>query len=753
MSAQYRPYRDEESVDGLETTSWTDNEPGSIQIYEKTTEELPFAANKKNQWIQVGLYILIGILGFLLGFYGPFPHQHSIQFSSDDTSDGQHSSQSSGYSGSEMFEDPTIKSKLLDQLDGHRILATLEKFQNTKRTPGSDGDHQFAAYIEGAFIEYGLEPVTALNYTFKTMLPKQSSIVRILDKDNKTIYSTNYQREKSNTSSPRPLDEAKPYLPLSQAEETLITTNQLLYLNKGLKEDYTKLVSLGLNSNETDGKIFVLRQTFYQAHDVVINAQESGALAVLFFPDPDTFGSSSPFPSSVQLPDDAARSHPLAWSNYGDLASLNISLSQNIDLAKMGLEKESKVHIPVILISYNTAKDLLIGLSGVPAPAEWNCFDFTLHLGPGYKEDREDGRSKIQLEFFNHETTLTTTTITGIIAGAAEPDRYIVMGSRRDSLSDGLLDSVSGTAVMLEIARVYGSLLKTGWRPRRTIIFNSFGAESFNLIGSSNWLEAHQRLLHSRAVSYINCDQIVTGNRSVTVSASPLLYQVLYNATKQVRDPDSLSGSIYRRWMSTDVHTKLDEVAENRFIDFDQLNKMIEGDQSIGTSSSKSSKAGKSDNSTTKANENESAQDNLGYQGNILHEYKKSATVVTRPKVRRLDLQSIYSPFFLYAGIPVVDVRYTGFSDSRSKSNLLEDTMPLIGTKYDNLAAVQLLDPHLKYHVAVGQILSEILRDLSDSIFLPFNLLDYAVTLGDSYMHFKTHFGKTFEESNLELGK
>lgn len=736
MSAQYRPYRDEESVDGMEATSWTDNEPGSIQIYEKTTEELPFSsANRKTLWVQLALYFVTGILGFLLGYFGPF-HQKDFLTNLEE-SERIFSEQL------DLYEDPTIKDKLLNQIDGRNILSLLETYNDTNRIPGSDSDLEFATKIHNSFNEFGLDPITTTNYTFKTMLPKKASVVKLLNKENKTLYS-NIEHEFYAH------EDMRPFLPLSQADETVITTDQILYLNKGSKEDYSKLQKLGLNANETDGKVLVIRQAFYQAHDVVINAQESGAKAILLFPDPDLYGNSSPFPKSVQLPNDAGRSHPLAWSNYGDLASLNSSSLNGIDISKLGLDKESKVQIPVIPISFNTAQKILLSLSGPEAPSDWNCFNYTLHLGPGYREtNNEDQRDKIQLEFYNQETTITTTTITGIIAGAVEPDRYIVVGSRRDSLNRGLLDSVSGTAIMLEIARVYSSLLKRGWRPRRTIIFNSFGAESLNLISSSNWLEAHQRLLHSRAVAYLNCDLVVAGNQTAAIAASPLLYQVLYNATKQVVNPNLHDNpqhqSVYDAWKEAHHVSKSDEIS-NKFADQADLSKIL--DDQEASIEPKLTKSAMSDGDTE--------EDGLGSSGSILREYRKSATVKTRPKVRRLDLQSIYSPFFLYAGIPVADVRYAGFSSIRNdkaSSTIVEDILPLIGTKYDNLGAVQHVDPHLKYHVAVAQILSEILRDLSDSVYLPFNLLDYAVTLRDSYSNFVAHYGKTFEESNLELGK
>lgn len=745
MSAQYRPYRDEESVDGLEAAAWTDTEPGTIQIYEKTTEELPFGSvNKRTIWIQIVLLFVIGSLGFLLGFFASY-HPHNEATSAIPSPSGSiHFADNLNFS----YSDPTIKDKLLARIDGNNILAVLKTYQDTDRIPGSDMDHKFARYIQEAFTEYNLDHVTITNYSYRIMLPKRASAVKLLNRDEKTIYS-NLDSESY------PSEASRPFLPLSQANETIIATNQILYVNKGTKEDYTKLLSLGLNANETEGKVLIIRQTFYQAHDIVINAQEAGAKAVLLFPDPDLYGSSSPFPSQVQLPNDAGRSHPLAWSNYGDLASFNLSSVSGIDAMKLGLEKEGKEHIPVIPISFDTASKILRGLKGAAAPSDWNCFDFTLYLGPGYREENnEDRRDKIKIEFFNEETQLTSSTITGVITGSLEPDRYVVIGSRRDSLNRGLLDSVSGTAVMLEIARVFSDLLKHSWRPRRTIIFNSFGAESFNLIGSSNWLENHQRLLHSRAVAYINCDLVVTGNHSISIAASPLLYQVLFNATRQVPNPNLAESSpeaktVYDAWRDAHQVNKSEEVLTDpdieKILDEFDWNSMLRPTKTEIEHRTKEQAA---------EHIREIVEDGAGTAGKMLHEYRKSALVKTRPRVRHLDLQSIYSPFLLYGGIPVVDVRYAGFKGSnKHDGSIIEDMVPILGSKYDNYNAVQHIDPHLKYHVTVTQVLSEILRDLSDSPFLPFNLIDYAITLKSSYNHFASQYGKTFNQTNIGLGK
>ena len=69
-------------------------------------------------------------------------------------------------------------------------------------------------------------------------------------------------------------------------------------------------------------------------------------------------------------------------------------------------------------------------------------------------------------------------------------DRYVMIGNHRDAWSFGALDPTSGTAVMLEISRVLMQLkMNKGWRPKRSILFCSWGAEEYGLIGSVEWVE------------------------------------------------------------------------------------------------------------------------------------------------------------------------------------------------------------------------------------------------------------------------
>src|SRR5262249_2190590 len=58
----------------------------------------------------------------------------------------------------------------------------------------------------------------------------------------------------------------------------------------------------------------------------------------------------------------------------------------------------------------------------------------------------------------------------------------------------------------LEEARAYGTLLKTGWRPKRTIVFCAWDGEEEGLLGSTEWVETHADELKDKAVVYINTD-------------------------------------------------------------------------------------------------------------------------------------------------------------------------------------------------------------------------------------------------------
>uniref|UniRef100_A0A8B9F8C3 N-acetylated alpha-linked acidic dipeptidase 2 n=1 Tax=Amazona collaria TaxID=241587 RepID=A0A8B9F8C3_9PSIT len=76
--------------------------------------------------------------------------------------------------------------------------------------------------------------------------------------------------------------------------------------------------------------------------------------------------------------------------------------------------------------------------------------------------------------------------------GYPAKDRYIILGGHRDAWVFGGIDPTTGAAVLQEIVRSFGKMKMEGWRPKRTIIFASWDAEEFGLLGSTEWAEVNE---------------------------------------------------------------------------------------------------------------------------------------------------------------------------------------------------------------------------------------------------------------------
>ena len=88
--------------------------------------------------------------------------------------------------------------------------------------------------------------------------------------------------------------------------------------------------------------------------------------------------------------------------------------------------------------------------------------------------------------------------VIGMVRGSMYPDEWVITGNHRDAWVFGAVDPNSGTAAQLEAVHGVGELLKTGWRPKRTLVFASWDAEEEGLIGSTEFAEQHAKELASR---------------------------------------------------------------------------------------------------------------------------------------------------------------------------------------------------------------------------------------------------------------
>ena len=102
------------------------------------------------------------------------------------------------------------------------------------------------------------------------------------------------------------------------------------------------------------------------------------------------------------------------------------------------------------------------------SPREWQgALPFTYHVGPG------PVRVKMHLKQDYQFRTLWD--VIGRVRGSEMPDEWVVAGNHRDAWVYGAVDPNSGTAAMLESVHGVGELLKSGWKPKRTIVFCQLG--------------------------------------------------------------------------------------------------------------------------------------------------------------------------------------------------------------------------------------------------------------------------------------
>ena len=161
---------------------------------------------------------------------------------------------------------------------------------------------------------------------------------------------------------------------------------------------------------------------------------------------------------------------------------------------------------------------------------------FTYHVGPG--------PTKVKMHLKQDYQFRTIWDVIGRVRGSELPDEWVVAGNHRDAWVYGAVDPNSGTAAMLESVHGIGELLKSGWKPKRTIVFGSWDGEEEGLIGSTEWGEQHETEL-ANAVAYFNMDVAVSGSK-FGASSVPTLKQFIRDVTRVVPSPKG--GMLYDEW-------------------------------------------------------------------------------------------------------------------------------------------------------------------------------------------------------------
>ena len=307
-------------------------------------------------------------------------------------------------------------------------------------------------------------------------------------------------------------------------------TAPLVYVNYGVPRDYEELARRGV---DVKGKVVLARYGGSWRGIKPKVAAEHGAVGCLIYSDPrdDGYFQGDVYPEGAFRNDRGAQRGSVADMPLFPGDPLTPGVGATPDAKRLSLaEAPTLTKIPVMPISYADAQPLLRALRGPLAPEAWRgALPLTYHLGPG--------PTKVHLKLAFNWNQVPAYDVIARLAGAERPDEWIVRGNHHDAWVNGANDPISGLVPLLAEAKAIGELHKSGWTPKRTIVFAAWDGEEPGLIGSTEWVEAHAEELRSKAAVYINTDG--NGRGFLGVGGSHTLERFINEVARDVIDPQT----------------------------------------------------------------------------------------------------------------------------------------------------------------------------------------------------------------------
>lgn len=400
--------------------------------------------------------------------------------------------------------------------------------------PGTPEDRKTADYVAQKFREAGLdtridEYKVWMNYPVEvrvTMTAPPGVHLRAPSREH--VAKDPYQ------------DDPRIVMPFSGSSPSGDVDREVVYANYGRSEDFDKLKQMGI---DVRGKIVLVRygENFRGVKSFV--AERAGAAGVIIYSDPidDGYFRGDVYPKGPFRPETGVQRGSIEYMfEYpGDVTTPGFASVPSLPLSKR-IPPDKAVampKIPTTPISYGDARPILENLAGPETPRDWQGgLPFTYHIGPG------PVRVHMVLKMDYQYRTIWN--VIGTVRGSQQPDEWVMCGNHRDAWVFGAVDPGSGTAAMLEAVHGIGSLLKSGWKPKRTLIFASWDGEEQGLVGSTEYVEQYANDL-DKAVAYFNMDAAVSGP-NFGASAVPSLKQFVRDVARAVPSPKG--GTLYDSW-------------------------------------------------------------------------------------------------------------------------------------------------------------------------------------------------------------
>ena len=427
-----------------------------------------------------------------------------------------------GFSDVRAAEQRALEARFDSYLNADNLREWMKRLSARPHHVGSPYGKENAEFMVGLFRSWGYQ---ARLEEFHVLFPTPK--VRLLEMQAPTHYKASL---------------AEPALPedatSGQTDEQLPiynaysvdgdVTGELVYVNFGVPQDYEELERRGI---DVKGKIVIAR--YYGSWRGIKPkvAAEHGAVGCIIFSDPheDGYFQGDVYPKGGWRSDRSAQRGSVADMPLYAGDPLTPGVGATKDAKRLEIKgAPTLTKIPVLPISYADALPLLQAMGGPIAPEGWRgSLPIPYHLGPG------PAKVRLKLEF--DWKLVPAYDVIAVMPGAERPDQWVIRGNHHDAWVNGATDPVSGMVGLMEEARAVGELAKTGWRPKRTIVYAGWDAEEQGLLGSTEWAEAHADELREKAVAYVNSDSNARGFFSA--GGSHTLETFVNQVARDVMDP------------------------------------------------------------------------------------------------------------------------------------------------------------------------------------------------------------------------
>ena len=440
-----------------------------------------------------------------------------------------------GFSAATWSWEQEFEAKLNAEVRADSCRDHLRFLTDQPHVAGTPGNFRVSQYIFDRFREYGLE-TDFFEYEVLLAYPEEIRVEIVAP-------------ERVALARPEPVDSrdshtdvsADPvtHLPWSAYAADADLEAAVVYANYGRPEDFAELAELGV---EVKGKIVLVR--YFQGYrgGKSFEAEKRGVAGILVYSDPmeDGYFQGDVWPDGPWGP----LGHFQRGANVYDFLIPGDPLTPgwaSTPEARRIAPEESQIlpKIPMVPLSARDGEEILRRLRGPAVPKGWQgALPLTYHLGD----------DSLRVHLLNKQRWVPTKirNVIGRIRGREFPDEVVLLSNHHDAWVYGAVDPASGSASMLELARVLGRLAQEGYRPRRTLVFGNWDAEEYTLTGSTEWGEQFAEEMGQNAVACLNVDASTSGP-DFSIGASPLLRRLIIEATQAVEDPQT-GQPVYERW-------------------------------------------------------------------------------------------------------------------------------------------------------------------------------------------------------------